>query len=114
MAKSLVINTLGTTSKGFSLPCDDTAAAAFCAALLDGEYSIYAKQSEAGTDSGITGYNDVKVQVSSDTGSKTYFGFLAKTGVTDVEIQNALKGMTINGVKADTVFVSMRAIQVGA
>ena len=114
MAKSLVINALGTTSKSFSLPCDDTVAASFCAAILDGEYSIYSKTGEAGTDSGITGYNDVKVQISSDSGSKTYFGFLAKSGVTDVEIQNALKGMTINGVKADTVFVTMRPVVVGA
>jgi len=114
MAKTLVINTLGSTSKSFSLPADDTAASAFCAAMLDGEYVGYVKQSETGTDSGITGYNDVSVQVSSDTGSKTYFGFLAKSGVTDVEIQNALVGKTFNGVKADKVFVSMRSITVGA
>ncbi len=114
MAKTLVINTLGSTSKSFSLPADDTAASAFCAAMLDGEYVGYVKQSETGTDSGITAYNDVSVQVASSTGTKTYFGFLAKTGVTDVEIQNALVGKTFNGVKADTVFVSMREVKVGS
>ena len=114
MAKTLVINTLGSTTKSFSLPADDTAASAFCAAMLDGEYEGYVKQSESGTDSGITAYHDVKVQISSDTGSKTYFGFLAKVGVTDVEIQTALVGKTINGVKADKVFVQMREVAVGS
>lgn len=114
MAKTLVINTLGSKSKSFSLPAGDTAASAFCAAMLDGEYEGYVKQSEVGTDSGIIAYHDVKVQIASETGSKTYFGFAAKVGVTDVEIQNALVGKTINGVKADKVFVQMREVAVGA
>ncbi|AHJ12346.1 hypothetical protein [Sulfurospirillum multivorans] len=113
MAKTLVLNTLGSTTKGFSLPASDTAASAFCAAMLDGEYVGYTKQSESGSDSGITAYHDVSIQIASSTGSKTYFGFLAKAGVTDVEIQTALVGKTINGVKADTVFVTMREVAVG-
>ena len=114
MGKCLVINTFGSSSSGFSLPANNTAASAFCAAMLEGEYVGYVLQSEAGTDTGITGYHDVSVQVASETGSKTYFGFLAKIGVTDVEIQNAILGMTINGVKADKVFVQMREVAVGA
>lgn len=114
MAKTLVYNTQGSNTSVFSLPADDTAASAFCSAILDGESVGYVKQSESGTDSGITGYHDVKVQIASETGSKTYFGFLAKIGVTDVEIQNALVGITVNGVKADKVWVQMREVAVGA
>lgn len=112
MAKTLIINTLGATTKSFSLPADDTAASAFCAGVLAGQYEGYVKQGEVGTDSGITAYNDVRVQISSDTDSKTYIGFAGKVGATDVEIQNALIGKTVNGVKADKVFVSMREIKV--
>ncbi|AFL69751.1 hypothetical protein [Sulfurospirillum barnesii] len=114
MAKTLIYNTLGATTKSFSVPADDTSASAFCSAMLDGEYEGFVKKSESGTDTGITGYHDVRVQVSNDTGSKTYFGFLAKIGVTDVEIQNALIGKTFNGVKADKLFVQMREVKVGA
>ncbi len=114
MAKTLVINTLGSNKSSFALPSNDTAASAFCAAALDGEYVGYTKQSESGSDTGITAYQDVKVQIASDSGLKTYFGFLAKVGVTDVEIQQALVGTTVNGVLADRVFVQMREVSVAS
>ena len=110
MAKTLIINTLGSATTSFSLPADDTAASGFCGVVLDGEYVGYVKQSEVGTDTAVPSYHDVRVQLASDVGSKTYFNFLAKAGVTDVEIQNALVGVTVNGVKADRVFVSMREV----
>lgn len=114
MAKTLVVNTLGSTTKSFSLTADDTAAAAFCAAMLDGEYEGYLMTGEAGTDNGITAYNLAQVQISATTGEKTYIKLAVKSTIDDVEIQNALLGITVNGVKADKVFVSMREVKVGA
>lgn len=111
--KTLVINTIGAVTKGFVVPASAENAKSFCDALLVGQYEGYEKTSELGTDSGILTYNKVKVQIKGAGGS-TYFSFAGKATASDVDIQNALVGKTFNGIKADTVFVQMNTVTVGA
>ncbi len=108
MAKSLVINTLGGKRKFVFLPCNDTTAAAFASSFLDGEHAVYAKESESGTDTGILSATKVSVFGRDTTTFKsTTLSFTAKSSKSDEDIITALTGKTYNGVKFDTVAVSM-------
>ena len=112
MAKTLIVNNLGGKNQHFALPANDTNAKAFCDAVLDGEYTGYALQSESGSDTGVTGYNLARIQIADEiTGIKTYFSIAVKSTVSDVDLQTAVKGKTFNGVKADQVFVSMKKVK---
>ena len=108
MAKSLIVNTLGGKRKFVYVPCSDVKATAFAAAFLDGEYTVYAKESGFGTDNSITAANSVKV-FGRDTTNFTSMtlSFTAKATKTDEEIITALQGKTFNGVKFDEVSVQM-------
>ncbi len=108
MAKSLVINNLGGKNKFIFLPCSDTVAADFAMNNLDGEYKVCAKETEFGTDSGITEANKVAVFGRNTlTGEKQTLYFTAKANKSSVDIETALQGKTFNGVKFDEVSVKI-------
>ena len=115
MAKTLLINHLGAVSKWVFLPCDDTVALTFAGTFLDGKYEAYAKTGEAGSDKGITTYNDVTVMIKDTAGRSTYISFPAKATKSDTEILTALAGKTFNTVKADQIAITkMISRSVGA
>lgn len=69
MAKTYVKNKLGSITKGFNLPCDDTVAVTFMDTFCVGEYAIYSETSTSGSDA-ATSYNLVNVMVKDSAGVK--------------------------------------------
>jgi len=114
MAKSLVLNTLGSVTKSFSLPASDTNAKSFCEKYLDGKYEVLALTSSVGADTDVEGF-DVSVQFSdSTTGRKSYISFIMKADKNEGDVKNALMGKTIDGIKIDTVVViKLRYLSMG-
>ena len=105
MAKCLVLNTLGSTTKSFSLPASDTNAMSICEKYLGGKYEVFALTSSVGADTDIAAF-DASVQVSdSTTGRKTYLNFIMKDDKNEGDVRNALMGKIIDGIKIDTVVV---------
>ena len=57
MAKCLVLNTLGSITKSFSLPASDTNAKSICEKYLDGKYEVFALTSSVGADTDVEGFD---------------------------------------------------------
>lgn len=102
--KTIVKNKLAGQTKTINLPADASVAETFCAEFLEGEYAIYEKKGESGTDT-TEAYLDVSVMVKNDAGVKTYISFAAKANLSEDAIYAALAGSTINGVKADELAI---------
>ena len=105
MAKSMIRQKLG--EKTFSSYVPATAEnAKGLAELMPGEYEIFELVGESGDKTVTDGYYDVTVMLQNDeTKSKTYIGFAMKLNKNEEDIFNAFQGKTINGVKADEVYI---------
>ena len=114
MGKCLILNTLGSVTKSFSLPAENTKAKSFCEKYLDGTYEIFNLASTVDADTDVEGF-DVSVQVSdSTTGRKSYLSFIMKADKNEGDVKNALMGKTIDGIKIDTVVViKLRYLSMG-
>ena len=105
MAKSMIINKLGTKRLTMYVPCGSTEAQSFANAVLDGETEVLELALEAGTDTADKGrYVNVMIQ-DDTTNSKSYMKFIIKTSKHEGDVISALQGKTFNGVKADKVVV---------
>lgn len=106
MAKSYIINVLGTVTLHSYLPCTPANAETICADLLEGTYAVYEATTEVGSDNGVTLAYDANVQFrNSGTGQRNYLKMIVKSTVSPDDIQTALKGLTINGILIDEVVV---------
>ena len=113
--KSLVVNHIANKKKWVFLPCDDTVAKSFADTFLEGQYQVYQKSGEVGTGVVVGSYRKVSVMLKNTAGKSTYISFPAKANKSDIDILTALKGLTFNGVKADTVsIVKMQTVIIGA
>ncbi|MDD3466630.1 MAG: hypothetical protein PHE67_05715 [Campylobacterales bacterium] len=108
MAKSLVVNKLGGKRKFIFLPCSDSVATTFASSMLDGEYDVFAKESETGTDNSITAARKVTAFGHDNTSHKSdTITFIMPDSKSDEDVITALTGKTFNGVKYDTVSVKI-------
>ena len=105
MAKSLIINQLGSKKFTIFVPAGDTVASDFAQQFLDGESRIYQFVGEEGNET-ETVVKDVFVRIKDNTKDEVEFlRFYAKSTVDDKQILQTLKGKTFNGVKADVVTI---------
>ncbi len=104
MAKSLVRNKLGSKTYGFIIPADSTSATDFLA-LLDGEYELYEKVSEAGSELVPEAFK-VRLQIR-DTNSdrRDYLTMYVDTTKNEDDVRNALVGQVVNGINVDEVVI---------
>ena len=105
MAVSMIRQKLGNTVFTKYVPADDTAAKSLADGVLPGEYEIFTKVRESGSDNVTDGYKKFTVMVKSEGGLKTYFSIVTSLSKTSTDVINALKGKTFDTVKADTVYV---------
>lgn len=104
MAKSLIRNKLGSKTYGFVVPADATSVADFLN-LLDGEYEVYEKVSESGSEVVNEAFK-VRVQIR-DTASdkRDYITMYVDTTKNENDVRNALLGQVVNGVNVDEVVI---------
>ncbi|MDD2651722.1 MAG: hypothetical protein PHX44_01650 [Sulfurimonas sp.] len=106
MSKSLVINRFSGKNHSITLPCDDTVAATFASAVLDGEFAVYSLATTSGASDVETSYKDMQIMVkNSTTAEKTYLNIKVKANKSEEDVFAVLIGMTINGVVVDEAFV---------
>jgi hypothetical protein len=112
MAKSMIVNTLGTKKITSYVPADATAAQAFADAVMDGETAVFEAVSTAGSDL-VNEAEEVNVMIQNETSlAKSYLTFIVPTTKHEGDVISALQGKTINGVLADKVVViGMRTVQ---
>ncbi|WP_457622989.1 hypothetical protein [Persephonella sp.] len=105
MAKSLIRNTLGSKTYGFSVPAGATDAVAFADAVLDGEYEVYTKVSESGNENVTSAYH-VRVQIrDSNSDKRDYITIYLDINKNENDLVSALKGKVINGINVDEVVI---------
>ena len=108
MSVSMIRNKLGDKSYINYWPCDADAAQGLCDVALQGTWQVFEKIGESGSDNVTDGYFDVFAVIQSEeTEDKAYFGFAIPLNKNEGDVFNALKGKTINGVKADKVYVRL-------
>lgn len=109
--KTMIINRVSGKNNTIYVPTDATNAQTFATTFLDGEYQVLSFESEAGNDVVASCY-DCNVMVKNSTsGVKSYLSFLAASNKTEEDIFTALKGLTINGVHVDEVYmISMKKV----
>ena len=111
MAKSLIRNKIGGSVLGFALPCDETKAAEFAGAFLQGEYAVYKRESQSGNDV-VSEFYRTTITGKSNAGLKTSFTILTDVSKNENEIMQAFRETTINGVKFDEVYIiSMQKVR---
>jgi len=108
----MIVNTLGEKKLTCYVPAGATEAAAFAAAVLDGEYAVYTAGATTGSDL-VNEARDVTVMIQNEiTGEKGYLRFLIDTTKHEGDVITALKDKTFNGVKAEkVVIIGMRTVQ---
>ena len=105
MGKSMIVNRISGKNNTFYLPTDGANAATFATNFLDGEYQVLTFESESGNDV-VTSYYEVGCMVkNTTTGFKTYLNMLVAGNKTEEDIFNVLKGLTINTVLVDEIFI---------
>lgn len=109
--KTMLINRVSGKNHTIYLPTDDTNALAFATNFLDGEYQVLKFASEAGNDVETSVY-DVNLMVKNTTsGIKSYMSMYTSVTKTEEDIFNVLKGLTVNGVLVDEVYIiSMKKV----
>ncbi|CZE48929.1 hypothetical protein [Campylobacter geochelonis] len=105
MSKSIIKNTLGSRTFTFAVPAAGAEALAFANAHLDGSYVVYEVVSKVGNET-VANCNKVALTLkNSTTGDKYTFSFYAKSTLGEDEIRAGLIGITVNGVKADEIYI---------
>lgn len=105
MAKSILVNRFNGKNHSITLPCADTVATTFAAAMLDGEYQVFKFDVEAGIDTEVA-YKEMQIMVkNSITREKTYLNVKVKTSKVETDVFAALIGLTINGILVDEAFI---------
>jgi len=104
-AISMIRQRLGDKTFTSYVPATDEKAKAFAEALMPGEYEVFSKVGDSGSDSVSDGYKTWLVMVKNEAGLKTYLSFATPLGKTSDDVINALVGKTFNSVKADRVIV---------
>ena len=95
---------------------DEATALSIGQALLDGKLEVL--EEPADVTSSIASLTPVAYSrfdimgVNLGTGNKTYFTFLGKSTVSDLDVRNYFLNKTINGVKLDEVTVSVKVYTV--
>ena len=105
MAVSMIRQKLGNKVFTNYVPADDTDAKALADSVLPGEYEIFTKVGESGSDTVTAGDRKYTIMVKDDTDLKTYFNIVTPVSKTSSDVISALQGKTFNGVKADVVYV---------
>jgi len=106
MAKSMIRQTLGDKSFTSYVPAGADEAKALAEAVMPGKIEIFQMVGETGSDNVTDGYKKYTVMVQNEeSGDKTYFNLVVPLKKSASDIQEALKGKTFNGVKADIVYV---------
>ena len=106
MAKSMIKQTLGDKNFTSYVPAGADEAKALAEAVMPGKIEIFEMVSEGGNDNVTDGYKKYSVMLKSEeTGIKTYLNLVVPLSKNEHDIQEALKGKTFNGVKADIVYV---------
>ncbi|WP_332444348.1 hypothetical protein [Wolinella succinogenes] len=114
MAKTMIVNDFqdGTRYTTY-LPATATKALAFASGVMDSRVTAYSLSSESGSDAPVPckmATCHIKQVVDGQTASATYVRFLVKPTTKETDIQTALAGQTVEGVRADEVGVSFRAV----
>ncbi len=105
MAKSIVVNRVNQKNYTVTLPCDAGEAASFASAILEGEYSVYEYDTQAGTET-ETSYKQMQIMLKNATsGVKTYVNLAVKANKSEEDVFTALIGKTINNVVVDEAFI---------
>ena len=106
MATSMIRQKLGKKILVNYVPSDADNAKALVDAVMPGEYEIFEKVGESGTETVSGGYKKFTVMLRDDeTHKKTYLNLVVPNSKNETDIKTALSGKTINGVKADAVYV---------
>lgn len=109
--KTMIINRINGKNNTIYVPTDDVNAQAFATGFLDGEYQVLKFASEAGNDVVASVY-DVNLMVKNTTsGVKSHMSMYVPVTKTEEDIFNVVKGLTINGVLVDEVYIiSMKKV----
>jgi hypothetical protein len=105
MGVSMIRQKLGNRTLTNYVPAGDEEAKALADAVLPGEYEIFTKVGESGSDVVAGGYKKFTVMIKNEGGLKTYFNIVTSQSKTSTDVINALKGKTFDTVKADVVYV---------
>ncbi|MDD5400759.1 MAG: hypothetical protein PHQ93_06210 [Sulfurimonas sp.] len=109
--KTMVINRVSGKNNTIYVPTDATNAQSFATTFLEGEYQVLSFVGEAGNDVVTTCYDCNVMVKNTTTGLKAYLSFLAASNKTEEDIFTALKGLTINGVHVDEIYmISMKKV----
>ncbi len=105
MAKSIIINRFNGKNHTITLPATDTVAATFAQNVLEGEYKVYAFDTEVGLDT-ETSYKEMQVMVKNTTSEmKTYLNLKVKSTKSEEDVFAAVIGLTVNGILIDEAYV---------
>lgn len=109
--KSMIINRVSGKNSTIYVPTNAANAQTFATTFLDGEYQVLSFESEAGNDI-VTSCYECNVMIKNTTsGLKSYLSFLSASNKTEQDVFTALKGLTINGVLVDEIYmISMKKI----
>jgi hypothetical protein len=116
MGKVLVRNVFNNKTNTFNLPASASVAQSFCDAVLDGQVQIFSPVSESGTDVVATALKanvfigEYASGLDKDKTGSAYLTLIVKTTVSELDIQTALAGKMIDGVKADKVGVRFQSL----
>jgi len=106
MGVCMIKNKLGQKVFTSYVPAGDEEAKAFADSFLVGEYEIFKKIGESGSDVVTGGYKKFTIMLKDDDAKlSTYLNVVVPQGKSSTDIRNALLGKTFNGVKADRVIV---------
>jgi hypothetical protein len=106
MATSMIRQKLGKKTFNNYVPAGADDAKALVDAVMPGEYEIFEKVGESGTETVSDGYKKFTVMLrSEETHQKTYLNLVVPNAKNETDIKSALSGKTVNGVKADVVYV---------
>lgn len=106
MALSIVKNRINGKVKTVKLPCTGEEAKAVADTFFEGVYEVFESEAVAGSDA-VALADAVKMNIMAKddtTEDKTYFNLVVNANKKHDDIFTALKGLTLNGVKIDTVY----------
>lgn len=109
--KTMIINRVNGKNNTIYVPTDDVNANTFATNFLDGEFQVLKFASEAGSDVVASCYDVNLMFKNVASGMKSYMSMLVPVTKTEEDIFTVLKGLTINGILIDEVYIiSMKKV----
>lgn len=114
MPKTLIVNRVNGSTSTISIPATVALAESFATAFLDGEYAIYESVAKVGSDVVATAPTSLNLKWWSDENprDKAFATLLIPANKTENDLFAVMKGLTLNGVKADNIeAMTQRVVQ---